>query len=90
MALVFIPPAAPLVPMTSPARPNPADTLFRHYRPMDAGINIWIVGGVVTTTEPDYEFVTPDATFLGSHIHEVTASEAALLTAAGYTVTETP
>lgn len=89
MAYYFTPPTAPLVPTT--AKPNhPGHSLFRHYRPWEAGINVWIVAGVVTTSEPDYQSVTPDATFLGGHTSEVTSVQRDLLVAAGYTVVETP
>lgn len=89
MPLYFDPPAAPLVPPT--VNPSyPAHSLFRHYRPWSAGLNVFVVDGVVTTVEPDYSLVTPDHVYLGGHIHEVSAAEAALLTAAGYTVDEVP
>ena len=88
MARVFIPPAAPLRPAAINPQ-HPGYLLFRHYRPWDAGANVFIVAGVVTTNEPDYEFTTPTSVFLGGHIHTVTAAEDALLTAAGYTVTGT-
>lgn len=81
----FTPPTAPAVPPTVKTN-HPAHSLLRHYRPWSAGLNVWIVGGVVTAVEPDLSTVTPDKTFHGGHVHEVTASEAALLTAAGYTV----
>lgn len=87
MTLYFSTPVAP----TRPAaiRPShPGWDLFKHYRPWDAGINVFVVGGVVTTVEPAYEFVTPEKVYLGGHIYEVTDAEAAVLTAAGYTVTD--
>jgi len=67
---------------------HPGYGLFKHYRPMDAGTNIYIVDGQVTTVEPDYEFVTPEYVYLGGHINLITDAEASLLTAAGYTVFE--
>jgi hypothetical protein len=89
MALFFSPPTAPTVPMA--VRPNhPGFGLFRHYRNLDAGINVFVVAGVVTTAEPDYEFTTPDRVYLGGHIYVVTQAESAVLTAAGYTVVNGP
>lgn len=85
MAYFFTPPTAPLVP-PAPDPKHPSFPLLRHYRPWDAGINVWIVNGEVTVREPDRGTVTPDAEFLGGHVHTVTAEQAALLTAAGYTV----
>lgn len=88
MSLFFTPPTAPTVPATvNPMHPGHA--LFRYYRPWDAGINVFVVNGVVTTTEPDYEFVKPDRVYLGGHVHTVTPAERDLLVAAGYTVVET-
>lgn len=87
MALFFTPPTAPLVPMA--VKPNhPGFGLFRHYNNNAAGINVFVVGGQVTTAEPDYEQVTPERVYLGSHIYEVTPAERDLLVAAGYTVVE--
>ena len=89
MALIFTPPVAATVPMA--VKPShPGFQLFRHYRNLDAGINVFVVGGVVTTVEPDYEFVTPDRVYLGGHIYTITQSEADVLTAAGYIVTGAP
>lgn len=84
--MFFTTPVAPLVPMAVKPQ-HPAFPLFKHYRNMDAGINLFVVNGVVTTVEPAYEFVTPEKVYLGGHIYRVTIEEAAVLTAAGYTVT---
>lgn len=85
MALFFTTPTAALVPMA--VKPShPGFGLFRHYRNLDAGINVFVVDGVVTTVEPDYEFVTPDRVYLGGHIYEVTQAEADVLTAAGFSI----
>lgn len=86
MPQYFIPPTVPVRPAAIHPS-HPGFPLFRHYRPWDAGTNVFIVDGVVTTDEPDYEQVTPDVVFLGGHISEVTDAQAALLTAAGFTVT---
>lgn len=87
MAKFFSPPTAPTVPMT--VKPShPAHHLFKHYRPMNAGLNLFVVNGVVTTVEPDYEFVKPDRVYLGGHLYTLTDAEATVLTAAGYTVLE--
>lgn len=88
MTLIFSPPTAPLIPAA--VRPNhPGFALLRHYRNYDAGTNVFVIGGVVTTVEPDYAVTTPDKVYLGGHIHEVTPAERDLLVAAGYTVVET-
>jgi hypothetical protein len=89
VALYFTPPVEQGNPLTTGKRSHPGFELFKFYAPHAAGINVFVVGGVVTTTEPDYEFVTPDRVYLGGHVHEVTADEAAVLTAAGYMVVST-
>lgn len=89
MSLFFSPPVAPLVPMAVKPQ-HPAYPLFKHYRNMDAGINLFVINGVVTTVEPEYEFVKPDKVYLGGHIYTLTVAEAAVLTAAGYTVVGGP
>lgn len=85
-SLVFIPPTAPLRPMTGSRHVNhPAHSLFRHYRPNSAGINVWLIDGQLTTVDPG----DPAArVFLGGHHNVVTEAEALLLVAAGYTVLE--
>lgn len=89
MANYFIPPTAPTVPMAVKGN-HPGYKLFRHYRPMDAGINVFIVNGAVTTVEPDYAVVTPSAVFLGGHVHVVSDVIAGQLIAAGYTILGDP
>lgn len=84
----FTPPLGPGRPYAL-RRDQPYSSLFRHYGGIQTGINVWIVAGVVTTVEPDPNVVTPDHTFLGSHIYEVDEDVAALLAAAGYDVMET-
>lgn len=84
----FTPPVVYDVPVTVPW-PHPANALFRHYtsegRGAKRGINVYIVGGTVTTIPP-YPTNTADATFHGGHLHTVTDAQAALLIAAGYEV----
>ena len=84
MATIFTPPTAPLRPAAvNPSHPGFA--LFRHYRPWDAGTNVWLLeDGTVTTVEPDPNTVDIARVFHGGHLHEVDDDEAALLTAAGY------
>jgi hypothetical protein len=84
MSYVFTPPTAPARPLHTNNPQHPAWSLFRHYRPHEAGANVWIVEGVVTTRQPAGDLATDDREFLGSHIYTVTDAEAALLTAAGY------
>jgi len=83
MARIFVPPTAPLRPAAIHPE-HPGFQLFKHFRPWEAGTNVFIVAGAVTTNEPDYEFVSPTSVFLGGHISPLTAAEDALLTAAGY------
>ncbi len=87
MALYFTPPTAALVD-PAPYSSHPSFGLFRHYRPFDAGINVWrLRDGSITTVEPAVE---SDASrvFHGGHIHEVNVAEAAALVAAGFAVVE--
>lgn len=89
MPSYFIPPTAPLRVMTvNPA--HPGHDLFRHFRPMDAAVNVYLMpGGVLTTVEPERE---SDAVrvFHGGHIHPVDDATTGLLIAAGYTVSVMP
>lgn len=79
----FTPPVAPGQPLHTGNPSHPGYALFKHYAPHAAGVNIWIVNGIVTTTQP--ETLGPDdAEFLGGHISPVSATQAALLSSAGY------
>ena len=52
-------------------------------------MNVYVTtGGVVTETFPRWENVA--TVYYGGHVTEVDAAEAAVLTAAGYTVTSSP
>jgi hypothetical protein len=83
---MFVPPTDPTVPpVVKPS--HPGYELFKHYRPWEAGRNVWLLtGDVVTETEPDNDSDVVRV-FRGGHVHEVNAAEAAVLTAAGYTIT---
>lgn len=84
MAYLFVPPVRAIGKNTL-ASPHPGNDLWRHFRPKDVGANVFITAeGVVTET--DTADMT-DTVFHGGHEHYVTAAQAALLTAAGYTVT---
>ena len=67
--------------------------LMRHYGSMDRGRNVYLLkGGVVTETDPDSRTIKwsdVDIVWWGSAAVPYTVSDeqAALLTAAGYTVT---
>lgn len=87
MATYFEAPTAPLVPAAVNSS-HPGYALMRHYRNWNAGINLFVVNGQLTTVEPDYEAVTPERVYLGGHIYQVSPAEAALLTAAGYVTFE--
>ena len=81
----FTPPTAPLVPAAVRPR-HPGFDLFKHYRPWDAGLNVFLlVDDTVTQSEPD-GLSTVARTFHGGHIHQVSDREAELLIEAGYTV----
>lgn len=82
----FTPPTAPLVPAA--LRPNhPGYQLFKHYRPWDAGVNVWLLNdGTLTPNDPADESLVRRV-FHGGHVHEVNDAEATTLTAAGFTVT---
>jgi hypothetical protein len=87
VATYFLSPTAALVD-PAPRPSHPSYSLMRHFRPWDAGQNVWLMpGGVLTTREPERE---SDAVrvFHGGHIHEVDDAEAALLTAAGFTLVD--
>ena len=93
----FTPPIDPsVVPPILPETKGVAYLLFRHYARNARGRNVYIIngnpvtgaGGTVTENDPvgtDYI----NRAFYGGHgaYTDVTAIEAALLTAAGYTVT---
>lgn len=100
---VFTPPVDMIVPAVTmdPAEAQAnalGNRLFRHYGARARGRNVYrLVDGTVTETEP-YPYVdasaslgvsapTVAATFYGGHSHRVSASDAAALAAAGYTVT---
>lgn len=82
MAQVFVPPITTGMPLAF-KKNHPAYDLFKHYAPHAAGVNLWIVNGALTRTEPEVLGVN-DLALLGSHITPVTAAQAAIITAAGY------
>lgn len=86
MAQAFTPPVAQGRPLTAGIkRSHPAYSLLRHFAPSAAGVNYWIINGVLTTTEPDptVPLGVNDLALLGSHITPVTTAQAAIITAAG-------
>lgn len=61
--------------------------LFRHIKRGGSAINVWIVNGTVTTVTPAGDDYPTATEFLGGHgAYYVTDEQAALLTAAGYSV----
>jgi hypothetical protein len=85
MAQFFVPPVA-LIGETTLAAPHPGNQLFKHFTPRRVGLNVYLMpGNVLTQQDPEFD---TDAVrvFHGGHVHEVNATEAALLTAGGYTV----
>lgn len=86
----FTTPSSPLVPPLLPETRGLQRMLWRHYGSRMQGRNVYIINGVVTENDP----VGGEAsviTFYGGHDpYEVTAAQAALLIAAGYTIDQTP
>jgi hypothetical protein len=61
-----------------------AKALFRHYRPVVTGRNVFILtDGTVTETQP-WPYETVARVLMGGLAEPVTDAEATLLTAAGY------
>lgn len=83
MATVFIPPTAPLRPFVKRAS-DPHARFWSHFRPADAGLNLWLLDDMTVVTEQSWLDAGVLRTFHGGHIHEVDEAEAAALTAAGY------
>jgi len=81
----FTPPTDDL--LTYVDRLNPygvAYRLFRFYSPEPTGRNVFLLtDGTFTENEPA-DFSTIATTYHGGHDHQITASEASALTAAGY------
>lgn len=83
-----------IVPPLLPSTSGVARLLFRHYRPTARGRNVWIIngnpitaaGGTVTENDPTGYDIIVRAFYGGHGAYQVSAIEAALLTAAGYTV----
>lgn len=87
----FTPPADDTVPPVL-ARRHPGNVLMRYYAPRPEGRNVYMLtDGTITEADPDGTTVTWDdvaTVWWGGHeAVEVTAAQAAALTAAGYTVT---
>jgi hypothetical protein len=61
-----------------------AYNLLRHYQALPKGRNIFLLSsGTYTENEPS-DMSTVITTYYGGHVYEITDSEAASLTAAGY------
>lgn len=84
MPPTFTPPVRFDVP-TTVAAPHPGNALFRFYGPRRSGVNVWLLDDGTFTEDERYAAVAVK-TYHGGHLHTVTASEAAALVAAGYTV----
>lgn len=90
----FTPPVVADVPTTLPG-PHPGNSVMRFHSPRRRGVNVYVLtdGTVIPPftnpiqeAEPAYG-VVPAFTYHGGHVHTISASEAATLVAAGYTVT---
>lgn len=81
----FVPPTDNLVPTVDASRPYGLEyRLFRFYSPTARGRNVFLLtDGNFTENEPA-DFSTIATTYHGGHSHEISASEASALTAAGY------
>jgi hypothetical protein len=71
---------------------GPGARARRFYGPNPRGVNVYVYGdGTVTTEQPIHTTtelttdVVPVTTYYGGHVYLVTAAEAAVLNAAGYT-----
>jgi len=61
-----------------------AYNLYRHYAPTARGRNVYkLINGTYTENEPS-DMTTVAITYYGGHTTEVTSTEAASLTSAGY------
>lgn len=79
----FVPPVDYIGQTTLPDR-HPGNALFRHYGPRPVGRNVWkLTDGSYTELDPSDSSVVAHL-YHGAHVHEVSAAEAASLTAAGY------
>lgn len=69
--------------------PKLSARLFRHYKSRARGPNLFkLIDGTYTYNQPyPYDETTVAVTYYGGHIYTVDATEAAALTAAGFTVT---
>jgi len=87
---IFIPPTDDFVQQAimpdefSSTEMRMAYRLYRHYAPTARGRNVYkLTNGTYTENEPA-DMTTVAVTYYGGHATEVTATEAASLTAAGY------
>ena len=88
----FQPPVVYDVPTTLPDSRGPGARARRFYGPNARGVNVYVYAdGTVTTEQPIHTSaelasdVAPVTTYYGGHVYSVTAAQAAVLNAAGYT-----
>lgn len=83
----FFPPTADTVPPIDHRRSGPEYWLFRHYKARACGRSVLKAadGTYSTVDTPTQDQIDASAVaYLGGHVYEVSADEAAALTAAGY------
>lgn len=86
----FEPPVAYDLPRVLPGSRGPGYWLFRHFSPLPRGRTVLksADGTYRTVDNPtQLEVLEAAVAYLGGHVYDVDAAEAAALTAAGYTVT---
>lgn len=85
----FTPPLVSDIPWVDRNDPHhPGFSLFRHYAPMSRGVNVYILEDGTVQQDGVYPAATLDRAFYGGRTYtDVSTAHAAILTAAGYTVT---
>jgi hypothetical protein len=92
MPPTFQPPVVLDVPTTLPDSRGPGARARRFYGPNPRGVNVYVYAdGTVTQDNPAHTSaelatdVAPVITYYGGHVYTVSAADAAVLNAAGYT-----
>jgi len=80
----FIPPTDELVRWANPYDSSIEHRLFRYLHPGDRGRNVYKLTDLSFTENQPGDMSTVAITYHGGHVHTISATEAADLTAAGY------
>lgn len=90
----FTPPTVDDLPALLPTTRGPARDLWKWHGGHARGRTVLKEGGAYSTVdafaETQARLTAADFVYLGGHVYEVSAAEAAALTAAGYTVSSVP